>query len=250
MGIFDAIGKGFKWIGQKVATGLDKTIQGLKIASDFADKYTLGLTHFIPYYSAIKAGIDIADHVRKMAKGEEKFGFGTALDMGTDVLFGAMSLGSGASEMKGWAKAGEKYALAGSRGLGTASKLRRAGSEVLKGYGVHKDQLLQGVKSLGRFGKMVKDGHPKQVLQAVAGVGTATGVGAVAVGASQEQDQRRSAMPQPKPRVLTPYVAQPDNSDPPITKSIVPQYKPRLNTTTDSAGNVRNQYGAVIGNTI
>ena len=46
------------------------------------------------------------------------------------------------------------------------------------------------IKSLGRFGKMVKDGHPKQVLQAVAGVGTATGVGAVAVGASQEQDQR------------------------------------------------------------
>ena len=250
MGIFDAIGKGFKWIGQKVATGLDYTIQGLKIASDFADKYTLGLTHFIPYYSAIKAGIDIADHARKMIKGEEKLSWGTALDMGTDVLFGAMSLGSGASEIKGFAKAGEKYALAGSRGLGTASKLKRAGSEVLKGYGVHKDQLLQGVKSLGRFGKMVKDGHPKQVLQAVAGGSAIAGTGAVAVKASQEEDQRRSAMSQPKPRVLTPYKAQPDNYDPPTTKSIVPSYKPIPNTTTDSAGNVRNQYGVVIGNTM
>ena len=250
MGIFDAIGKGFKWIGQKVATGLDYTIQGLKIASDFADKYTLGLTHFIPYYSAIKAGIDIADHVRKMAKGEEKFGFGTALDMGTDELFGAMRLGSGASELKGVAKGAEKFAEYGKAGTSTGFRLRGATREVLKGYGVHKSQISQGIKSLGRFGKMVKDGHPKQVLQAVAGGTALAGTGAVAVGASQEQDQRRSAMPQPKPRVLTPYVAQPDNSDPPTTKSIVPRYRPIPNTTTDSAGNVRNQYGAVIGNTM
>ena len=67
------IGQGARYIGQKSLKGLDYGIQGLKIGTDFADKYTLGLDHFIPYYSAIKAGIDISDHLRKMAKGEEAY---------------------------------------------------------------------------------------------------------------------------------------------------------------------------------
>ena len=91
MGFFSSIGSAFKSIGKKIGQGaryigkkslqgLDYGIQGLKIGTDFADKYTLGLDHFIPYYSAIKAGIDVSDHLRKMAKGEEKLSLSTGAD--------------------------------------------------------------------------------------------------------------------------------------------------------------------------
>lgn len=257
MTIFDSIGKGFKWIAQKtgdalisvgkkvgsaVATGLDYGIQGLKIASDFADKYTLGLTHLIPYYSAIKSGIDIADHVRKMVKGEEKLNWSNALDMGTDALFGAISLGSGASELKGWVKGAEKFAEYGKKGTGTAFRLRGATREVLKGYGVHKSQLSQGLKSISRFGKMVKDGHPKQILQAAAGATAATGVGAVAVAASNEQDQRRSAVPQSAPQ----SVPSKFSAVHPLMQAPKPAPLPQAN----SQGVISDKYGNVIGNTI
>ena len=81
MGFFSSIGNAFKSIGEKTLHGagylLDKGIQGAKIATDYADKYTLGLDHFIPYYSAIKAGIDVSDDIRKIIKGEEKFNVST-----------------------------------------------------------------------------------------------------------------------------------------------------------------------------
>ena len=47
MGFFKALGKkigqGARFLGKKALVGLDYGIQGLKKATDLADKYTLGL---------------------------------------------------------------------------------------------------------------------------------------------------------------------------------------------------------------
>ena len=65
MGFFSSIGNAFKslghkigqgasYLGKKTLQGLDYGIQGLKKGTDFLDKYSFGLDHFIPYYTAFK----------------------------------------------------------------------------------------------------------------------------------------------------------------------------------------------------
>tara|TARA_R110002020_G_scaffold434192_1_gene644333 strand:- start:698 stop:1423 length:726 start_codon:yes stop_codon:yes gene_type:complete len=104
------LGSGIVDVGKKVGSitlkGLDYGIQGLKTATDFADKYTLGLTSFIPYYGAVKAGIDIADRVRKLAKGEEQFGLGFLANTALDVVSGVSKYKSGAKELQAWKNVG------------------------------------------------------------------------------------------------------------------------------------------------
>lgn len=96
------IGEGAVSLGKKVATGLDYGIQGLKTATDFADKYSFGLTNFIPYYGAVKAGINIADRVRKLVKGEEDFDLNFVAGTALDVVSGLSKYKSGAKEFKAW----------------------------------------------------------------------------------------------------------------------------------------------------
>lgn len=136
MGFFDfikrvgqKIGDGIVNVGKKVGgavmvgtkilgKGLDYGIQGLKIASDFADKYTLGLDHFIPYYSMIKAGIDVADDVVKLARGEEKLDWSTIGRMGLNVGLGLLSKYTGAYEVRALKGAARTFKSAKAAGMG------------------------------------------------------------------------------------------------------------------------------------
>jgi hypothetical protein len=211
MGFFDSIGKSFKSIGQKIGkgaefigkkalVGLDYTIQGAKIATDFADKYTLGLDHFIPYYSAIKAGIDISDHVRKMIKGEEKLNLSTGLEMGTDLIFGAMGASSAKGELQGIKDSYKIFNEARGSGRSLLQSSKGAGSRLLKGYGVHKDDFKEMATGAKNTLNMARRGN----LQAIAKTGiVATGVGVV--GASQVVEPPKQQAPiaqKPIPRIL------------------------------------------------
>ena len=232
MGIFDSIGKSFKSLGQKIGkgaeflgkktlVGLDYTIQGAKIATDFADKYTLGLDHFIPYYSAIKAGIDISDHVRKMIKGEEKFNLSTGLEMGTDLIFGAMGAGSAKGELEGIKDSYKIFNEARGSGRSLLQSSKGAGSRLLKGYGLHKDDFKEMATASKNTLNMARRGN----LKAIAKTGAvASGVGVVGASSVVEppkqqapaQAQQKKIQPQP-PRILQPKI-KPIIHAPPLTK--------------------------------
>lgn len=219
------IGQGVNYIGKKTLKGLDYGIQGLKIASDFADKYTLGLDHFIPYYSAIKAGIDISDHLRKMAKGEEKLNWATGVDIGLDALSGAMSYAGGKQELEGL-KGGYsmfKGARATGSSLGEASKI--AGGRILRGYGIHKEQLKQmgqeGLRGAMNVAKSVRKGDPVAIAKVGAGIGA--GVGALEIkGQVDKEEAQRRSLSAPPPRILQ-KPPQPVKHSP----SIIPNINPK-----------------------
>ena len=221
MGFFSSIGDTFKSIGQKISSGvryigkkslqgLDYGIQGLKIASDFADKYTLGLDHFIPYYSALKAGIDISDHIRKMAKGEEKLNWTNALSMGLDVGSGLMSAYGGKAELEGIKGGMKMFKTARATGSGLKEAVKIGGGRVLRGYGLHKEQIKQmgqeGLRGVVNISKGVRKGNPKSIAK----LGLATGVLAGSITAKvkaddeSNDDMRRSNITQskPQPRIL------------------------------------------------
>ena len=217
------IGQGARFIGQKSLQGLDYGIQGLKTATDFADKYTLGLDHFIPYYSALKAGIDISDHLRKMAKGEEKLSFKTALDMGLDVGTGLMSAYGGKAELEGLKGGFKMFKGARATGSGLREAVKIGGGRVLRGYGLHKEQLRQmgqeGVRGAVKLGQSLRRGDPVAIAKATAGAGAIAGASVVVDKAKQEEQQSS----QPQPRILQ-RPKLPVKQSP----SIVPNPKPQL----------------------
>lgn len=234
MGFFGSIGSAFKsigkkishgarFIGQKTLQGIDYGIQGAKIATDFADKYTLGLDHFIPYYSAIKAGIDISDHLRKMAKGQEKLSWSSAVDMGIDVASGALSAYGGKAELEGL-KGGYKM-FKGARATG--SSIREAtkigGGRILRGYGIHKEQLKQmgreGITGIGNLAKAVRKGNPRAIAQV--GVGVGATAGAVEINNKVNEEQRRS-ITNPPPRISQPQPPKINNAPPVAPKPLPP----------------------------
>lgn len=254
MGFFSSIGSAFKSIGKKIGQGaryigkkslqgLDYGIQGLKIGTDFADKYTLGLDHFIPYYSAIKAGIDVSDHLRKMAKGEEKLSLSTGADIALDVISGAMSYAGGKQELEGL-KGGYsmfKGARATGSSIGEASKI--AGGRILRGYGVHKEQLRQmgqeGIRGAVNIGKAVRKGDPVAIAKVGAGVGA--GVGAVSLNKAVEEDRAKN-MPKQQPRILQ-KPREPIKQSP----SIVPNSKPIPKIFVDKSGALVDKDGNIYG---
>ena len=160
MGFFDSFTKPFKAIGKKISqgasflgkkalTGLDYTIQGAKIATDALDKYSGGLSGFIPYYGAVKAGIDISDHLRKIAKGEENLNWTTGTDMALSGVLGAFSAGSGAKELKGLRDGLNIFKGVRGAGGSIGQALKSGGGTALKGYGLHKDQLKEVASNFG-----------------------------------------------------------------------------------------------------
>lgn len=209
MGFFSSIGSTFRSIGHKIAkgaeyigkkslVGLDKTIQALKYGTDMADKYTFGLDHFIPYYSAIKAGIDVSDHLRKMAKGEEKFNLATGMDIGLDLVSGAMSAVGGKAELEGLQGGYKMFKGARATGssIGEASKI--AGGRILRGYGLHKEQLRQmgqeGISGAVNIAKAVRKGDPVAIAKTAGGIGAVGGaISLKAEADKQANDMRRSA---------------------------------------------------------
>jgi hypothetical protein len=217
------IGQGARYIGQKALKGLDYGIQGLKIATDFADKYTLGLDHFIPYYSFFKSGIDISDHIRKMIKGEEKFGASTALDMGLDVLSGALSLHGGKAELEGLKGGYSMFKGARATGSGIKEALKIGGGRVIRGYGLHPQQLKQmgqeGVRGAVNIAKAVRKGDPVAIAKVAGATAGGVGLADLKKKANEEEAQRRT-LTEPTPRVLQPK-QEPIKQAP----SIVPQIK-------------------------
>jgi hypothetical protein len=226
MGFFSDIGNAFKSLGQKTLKGagylLDKGIQGAKIATDYADKYTLGLDHFIPYYSALKSGIDIGDHIRKMVKGEESLNWSNALEMGIDGITGAMSLHGGKAELEGLKGASTMFSRARATGssLGEATKI--AGGRALRGYGLHKEQLKdmgrEGLRGIGSLGRALRKGDPKAVI----GSGLALGSVAVVNQGINEEAQNKSIVPPPK--IVPPpinIIVPPPNPPTPINNKLV-----------------------------
>lgn len=213
MGFFRALGKkisqGARFIGSKALVGLDYGIQGLKKATDLADKYTLGLDHFIPYYSAIKAGIDVSDDIRKIIKGEEKFNVSTLVNMGLDVASGAMSLHGGKAELEGLKGGYNMFKRARMTGSSLGEASRIAGGRILRGYGLHKEQLRQmgqeGISGAVNIAKAVRKGDPVAIAKTTAGVGA--GVGAIEVKKQMDrekaQEQMNNNVNTPPPRVLT-----------------------------------------------
>jgi hypothetical protein len=227
------VGQGAKFIGQKALTGLDYTIQGAKIATDFADKYTLGLDHLIPYYSAIKAGIDISDHVRKMIKHEETLNWDTALDIGMDVGFGALSAYGGREELEGLKSAASlfKGARAGGAGIRAATKV--AAPTALKAVGLHPGEAIKSSVSIvkaARKGDIVA--RAKVVGATVGGTGFIT---QMARDPSSDDERRKIAMdnskidaistkdikPNPNARIMKPTPSQPEDNIKNLT--LVPQ---------------------------
>ena len=207
MGFFKSLGKkisqGARYIGQKALVGLDYGIQGLKKATDLADKYTLGLDHFIPYYSAIKAGIDVSDDIRK-------FNVSSLVNMGLDVASGAMSLHGGKAELEGLKGGYNMFKRARMTGssIGEASKI--AGGRILRGYGLHKEQLRQmgqeGISGAVNIAKAVRKGDPVAIAKTSAGIGA--GVGAIEVKKQMDREQKQlqdnqiNSQKQPPPRIL------------------------------------------------
>ena len=233
MGIFDSIGKSFKSLGQKIGkgaeflgkktlVGLDYTIQGAKIATDFADKYTLGLDHFIPYYSAIKAGIDISDHVRKMIKGEEKFNLSTGLDIGTDLIFGAMGAGSAKGELEGIKDGYKIFNEARGGGQSLLKAGRASGSRVLKGYGIHRDDFKEMATASKNTLNMARRGNLQAIVKtgAYTTAGGVVGAGVIVERPKQQapaQAQQKKIQPQ-QPRILQAKI-KPIIHSPPLTKT-------------------------------
>lgn len=214
MGFFKSLGKkisqGARFIGQKALVGLDYGIQGLKKATDLADKYTLGLDHFIPYYSAIKAGIDVSDHLRKIIKGEEKANLSNLVDIGLDVASGAMSLHGGKAELEGLKGGFKMFKTARATGssLGEASKI--AGGRILRGYGLHKEQLRQmgqeGISGAVNIAKAVRKGDPVAIAKTSGAIGA--GVGAIEIKKQMDREQKQlqdnqiNSQKPPPPRIL------------------------------------------------
>jgi hypothetical protein len=203
---FKSLGKkivsGAKYIGKKSLVGLDKTIQGLKYGTDLADKYTFGLDHFIPYYSAIKAGIDVSDHIRKMAKGEEKFNLATGLDIGLDLVSGAMSAVGGKAELEGLQGGYKMFKGARATGSGLKEATKIAGGRILRGYGLHKEQLRQmgqeGISGAVNIAKAVRKGDPVAIAKTAGGIGAVGG----AIALKSKADEEGQEDTNPKPMVL------------------------------------------------
>tara|TARA_R110001599_G_scaffold19066_2_gene73547 strand:- start:639 stop:1418 length:780 start_codon:yes stop_codon:yes gene_type:complete len=200
---FKSLGKkivsGAKYIGKKSLVGLDKTIQGLKYGTDLADKYTFGLDHFIPYYSAIKAGIDVSDHIRKMVKGEEKLNLATGLDIGLDLVSGAMSAVGGKAELEGLQGGYKMFKGARATGSGLKEATKIAGGRVLRGYGLHSNQLRQmgqeGISGAVNIAKAVRKGDPVAIAKVSAGIGA--GAGAIAIKSKADEEGQEDTNPRP-----------------------------------------------------
>ncbi len=216
MGFFKSIGqkisKGARFIGKKALVGLDYGIQGLKKATDIADKYTLGLDHFIPYYSAIKAGIDVSDNIRKIIKGEEKLNATSLINMGLDVAQGAMSLHGGKAELQGLEGGYKMFKRARMTGSSLKEASQIAGGRIIRGYGLHKEQLKdmgrQGIRGIANVAKAVRKGDPIAIAKTAGGI--SAGVGAVElkkqsnieVAQKQLQDNQINSQKTPPPRIL------------------------------------------------
>jgi hypothetical protein len=108
---------GAKYIGQQAGEAIGVGIKGLKYITDKADQYSFGLTSFIPYYGAVKAGIDIADDVYKLASGEEKFNWKTAGRMGFNLGMGLLSKYTGAYEVRAIKGAARTFKSARTAGM-------------------------------------------------------------------------------------------------------------------------------------
>jgi len=232
--VFRSIGKkmsqGARYLGQKSLQGLDYTIQGAKYITDKADTYTLGLDHFIPYYSAIKAGIDISDHLRKMAKGEEKLNFTSGVDMALDVISGGLSAYGGKAELEGLKGGYKMFQTARRTGSSLGEAIKIAGGRVLRGYGLHKEQLKElgreGLTGTANLAKAVRKGNPRAIAKVGAGLG-AVGAGVEIKGEMDKEANMRMSIPpptiqktqtpQPKPQPrITERPTPPPQSAPPL----------------------------------
>jgi len=187
MGFFDfikrvgqKIGDGIVNVGKKVGgavmvgtkilgKGLDYGIQGLKIASDFADKYTLGLDHFIPYYSMIKAGIDVADDVRKIAKGEKDLNWRSVAGIGWNVGLGLISKFSAPYEIRALKGASRTFRSARTAGMGIKEASSLGARTLGRAYIPSVKDIKSGFNLVRAGGQLVKGSVAEKNLVGVAG---------------------------------------------------------------------------------
>lgn len=187
MGFFDfikrvgqKIGDGIVNVGKKVGgavmagtkilgKGLDYGIQGLKIASDFADKYTLGLDHFIPYYSMIKAGIDVADDVRKIAKGEKELNWRSVAGIGWNVGLGLISKFSAPYEIRALKGASRTFKSARVAGMGIKEATGLGARTLGRAYVPSVKDIKSGFNLVRAGGQLVKGSVAEKNLVGVAG---------------------------------------------------------------------------------
>lgn len=174
------IGDGIVSVGKKVGNavmagtklvgkGLDYGIQGLKIASDFADKYTLGLDHFIPYYSMIKAGIDVADDVRQMVKGEKKFNLKNVAGIGWNVGLGLISKFSAPYEIRALKGAAKTFKSARVAGMGVKQATGLGARTLTRAYVPSVGDIKQSFAMVRGGGKLIEGAVAQKNLVGVAG---------------------------------------------------------------------------------
>lgn len=251
MGFFSSFLKPFKAIGQKISSGasflgkkalkgLDYTIQGAKILTDGLDKYSGGLSGFIPYYGALKAGVDIADHLRKMAKGEEKLNWTTGTDMLMSAGLGAIGAGSAATEIKGLKDGYNLFKNASSLGQG----LRTGGSAILKGYGLHSDNLKASVAELGDGAvSLTKDllkGKASGYGKLTGLIGAGIGINEVNKKIAQESNNSNTFKKSNIKTDLT-MLTKPTNS------VALPESHPLIRTFTNKSGSIVDKSGNIYG---
>lgn len=242
MGFFSSIGNAFKslghkigqgasYLGKKTLQGLDYGIQGLKTATDYADKYTFGLDHFIPYYTAFKSGIDIADRFRKIAKGEEKFGWNTVLDTGLDAGFGALSAVGGKAELEGLKGGYKMFKGARATGSGLREALKLGGGRVVRGYGFHPEQLKasarSGVRGIANIGRGLRRADPVAVAKTAGIVGAGVGGSVVYDKAKEDEQSQRQTQrpPQQQQQTDKPFIQKLPQPQPKPSNYIPPFYK-------------------------
>ena len=125
---------GVSYVGKKLGDAVSVGVKSLKFITDKADQYTFGLTSFIPYYGLVKAGIDIADDVVKLARGEEKFDLSTLGRMAGNVALGAISKYTGAYEVRALKGAARTFKSAKAAGMGVKESTSLGARTLARSY--------------------------------------------------------------------------------------------------------------------
>ena len=127
--------------------------------------------------------------------------------MGLDVAQGAMSLHGGKAELEGLEGGYKMFKRARMTGSGLKEASQIAGGRIIRGYGLHKEQLKQmtgqGIRGIANVAKAVRKGDPIAIAKTAGGI--SAGVGAIELKKQSNIEIAREAndtSKPPPPRIL------------------------------------------------
>jgi len=163
------IGSGISYIGKKVGNAVSVGVKGLKYITDKADQYSFGLTSFIPYYGLVKAGIDVADDVRKIAKGEKELNWRSVAGIGWNVGLGLISKFSAPYEIRALKGASRTFKSAREAGMGIKEATGLGARTLGRAYVPSVKDIKSGFNLVRAGGQLVKGSVAEKNLVGVAG---------------------------------------------------------------------------------